>query len=71
MNSVIDFYGKTEGVNSAVNTFNNIPENKKDVAIIGAMMKWFIDKNQNEKAVSLYKEYNHYKHDISNFICRY
>ncbi|MDY7091307.1 MAG: hypothetical protein SYR96_40310, partial [Actinomycetota bacterium] len=65
--SKIDFYGKIGDVNNAVNTFNNIPENKKNIVTIGAMMKCFIDNNQNEKAISIYEQYNHYKHDdISN-----
>ncbi|MDY7091199.1 MAG: hypothetical protein SYR96_39735, partial [Actinomycetota bacterium] len=66
-NSVINFYGKIGDVNNAVNTFNNIPEDKKDIVTIGAMMKCFIDNYQNEKAISIYEQYNHYKYDdISN-----
>ena len=65
--SKIDSYAKIGKVNNAINTFNNIPENKKNIVLIGAMMKCFIDNHQNEKAISIYEQHNHYKHDdISN-----
>ena len=66
INSVIDFYGKIGDINNAINTFKNMPENKKDVVTINAMMTCFIDNNQNEKAISIYEQYNDQHDDISN-----
>ena len=69
MNTLIDFYGKIGDVNNAVNIFSNIAENKKGIVTINAMMKCLLDNNQNEKAISLYEQYNYYKHnDISNLL---
>ena len=63
---MINFYGKIGDVNNAVNTFNNVAENKKNIVSINAMMTCFIDSNQNEKAISIYKQYNGIHDDLSN-----
>ena len=48
MNTLIDFYGEIGDVNNAINIFNNITENNKDIVTINVMMTYFIDNNQNE-----------------------
>ena len=66
INTVIDCYGKISDVPNTVNTFTNIAKNKKDIVTIGAMMKCFIDNNENEKAISIYEQYNGQHDNISN-----
>ena len=61
-------YSNIGDINNAVNTFNNIAENKKDIVTIGAMMKCFIDNNQNEQAISIYEQYNGEHNDVSNLL---
>ena len=46
-------YSDIGDINNAVNTFNNIPENKTNIVTIGAMMKCFIDDNQNESKINV------------------
>ncbi len=64
--TLIDFYGKNGDISYALNIYNNIKENRKDIACVGAMMKFFIDNCQNEEAISLYEQYNYKQDDTAN-----
>ena len=44
------------------------PENKKYMITINAMINCFIDNNQNEKAISMYQEYNNKHDNVSNLL---
>ena len=41
---------------------------KKDIVTIGAMMKCYIDNNQNENAISVNEQYDAQHNDVSNLV---
>ncbi len=68
INSLIDFYGKSGDIGKAVKLFNDIPKYERDLISVTAMMKYFIENAQNEKAIVLYEEYNGSNDDVSNLL---
>eukprot|EP01084_Bolivina_argentea_P148414 259473_1 len=68
INSVIDYYGKSGDINNAIKLFNDIPKYKRDLISVTAMMKCFIENEQNDKAILLYEEYNGDNDDVSNLL---
>eukprot|EP01084_Bolivina_argentea_P084318 152528_1 len=55
--TLITAYGICECISDALNVFNSISDNKKDIVIIGAMMKVLLDSNYNEQVLELYDKY--------------
>eukprot|EP01084_Bolivina_argentea_P000929 1702_1 len=57
-------YSKFRDVNSALNVFNCIPNEKKDIVSVGAIMTTFIDNNCDSEALDLYDEIESFNNDI-------
>eukprot|EP01084_Bolivina_argentea_P213568 362672_1 len=68
--SLIGIYSQLKDTQTTTQIFDSIPANKKNIVTISAMMKCFMDNNQNDKAISLYEESNSYieHNDISNLL---
>ena len=50
-------YGNCRKDKHALEVFNSIPDDKKDVVSVGAMMKVFVNNNRNKDAFNLYDQY--------------
>eukprot|EP01084_Bolivina_argentea_P259346 437582_1 len=57
INTLIDFYGHCNEVESALNIFNSINESKKDIISVSAMMNVYINNGLYQKALSLFENY--------------
>eukprot|EP01084_Bolivina_argentea_P118169 209721_1 len=51
INTLIDFYGNTGDINNALNIFHNMPQNKKDIVSIGAMMNAYNNNEEYNKTI--------------------
>ncbi len=54
---LIRYYGKTGDVECALDVFDRIPISKKNTVAINVMMRCFMDNDENQKAITLYEEY--------------
>ena len=72
--TLIDYYGKIGDVDKALNVFNNLTENKRNIASINSMMNAYNNNKQYDKSISLHehyvdgKHYNKHHNDISNVL---
>ena len=56
-NTVIDFYGTFNNISKAWDIFGSVPNDKKEVVMINAMMKALINNTQSIAALKLYDKY--------------
>eukprot|EP01084_Bolivina_argentea_P218529 370816_1 len=68
INTLMNLYGKTGDINYALNIFNNMPVNKRNMTSVNTIMNIYVKSKQYSKAIAMYEQTDGTYTDISNVL---
>lgn len=66
--ALINAYAKCNDIDGALNIFNSLKNEKKDCAIMNAIIKWLVKFNQFESALKVYDQHRWLHDDVSHIL---
>eukprot|EP01084_Bolivina_argentea_P268740 456559_1 len=67
----IHFYCYIKDINTAINIYNSINDNKKDIFVIDVMMEVYCDNNMYNECLEVYKSLNEMNNNIKPDLLTY